>query len=511
MGKEIVRAKEFITEVNMSPGHLSRFIAQYGSNAIAGFEAELVFPGDYDEERSNGDRNYDRDERILDSTDLDEVQEFYHGEDLFVLHKDYNKYVDDSFEQHVNSNHRHLYNDLESEDPDFAELSFYEQEQIIINAAKETFDQPDLGQYLRDEHQCKMMSDLADEYNLEYPHLIEKETFEESCDSLSYYLQMGLDATVEISNSYHGGTRDNETWVLEPDSSINHNEYEKGVEIISPPMQIPMMLTKMKRCFEIAERQGGVANNSCGLHVSVSLEGMDRTQTDYMKLVLFLGDRYVLEKFGRAANTFTESALTGVENYFISTRDNFPQDLTNHVKLLRAGLLDEAAKTMINTNVNRNTSVSVRSNYIEFRSMGNTDYLLRFDEVKETVLRYVTAYIIASNPQLYREEYLKKLAKVINPNGYQRLDPFVNYAAGQITKEEMVEQLKNLQKLRKHKKDLDQWNIDKYKPNKYAANPDPLDQNLPAPTGPTFQQPNADRWPDGITVQQDNDPRRLPN
>ena len=64
----------------------------------------------------------------------------------------------------------------------------------------------------------------------------------------------------------------------------------------------------MREFFEWAKGEGAYTNESTGLHVGVSLPGIGGN-IDYVKLALFLGDKYVLDLFDRDGNTYCKSAF----------------------------------------------------------------------------------------------------------------------------------------------------------------------------------------------------------
>jgi hypothetical protein len=50
--------------------------------------------------------------------------------------------------------------------------------------------------------------------------------------------------------------------------------------------------------------------------------------------------------------------------------------------------------------------------HIEFRHLGGTDYHKKWNEIKNTVARYARAFLIACDPEAYKDEYLKRLARI---------------------------------------------------------------------------------------------------
>ena len=75
------------------------------------------------------------------------------------------------------------------------------------------------------------------------------------------------------------------------------------------------------------------------------------------------------------------------------------------VELARAGLSKNKYSSV-------NISKLEKHGYLEFRIAGGENYHLKPRLVEEAILRYITALDIASDPNLYREEYLKKLTSL---------------------------------------------------------------------------------------------------
>jgi hypothetical protein len=91
------------------------------------------------------------------------------------------------------------------------------------------------------------------------------------------------------------------------------------------------------------------------------------------------------------------------------------------------------------------TSAHIKDGYIEFRSPGG-DYLSmesrgEYDDIKTTMLRFARAMYIAGRPDLERQEYAKKLYKLISPGAQDDgLKLFSEFAAGTISPEQLKKQ-----------------------------------------------------------------------
>jgi hypothetical protein len=168
--------------------------------------------------------------------------------------------------------------------------------------------------------------------------------------------------------------------------------------------------------------------------VSVPFKGGD---VDYLKLILFLGDEYVLQSFGREANTYTKSAMSKFRENIKGGRS----DPMSVIKLMQHGLLELAHKEIQKgVGDGKYTSAHIQKGYIEFRSAGG-DWLAEEnadpEKLSSTMLRYARAMSIAANPAEERREYAKKLYKLVAPEGDSELALFSQFAAGELTAEQL--------------------------------------------------------------------------
>jgi len=297
----------------------------------------------------------------------------------------------------------------------------------------------------------RWMSDVANEFSLMWPVVTytgsssEGGWNQDEAERLADDLHERLGVRTKVSGGYHSATRDDETWIFEPDSSLDADDSDNmSMEIVSPPMPLETCLSMMEDFFEWAEENGAYANSSTGFHMGVSLphRGGD---VDYVKLALFLGDEHVLNEFGRASNHFCEAAMKKIRG---RVRNN-KEAVTGALTLMRSNLLELAQKSLEinNHGFGKYTSINPKggvdstrpdkergAKYIEFRSAGGSNYFEDIDRLKNTLLRYAKAMTVAANPAAERNEYYKKLYKLISPpEGDPSLDLFSRFATGEIS------------------------------------------------------------------------------
>ena len=321
----------------------------------------------------------------------------------------------------------------------------------------------------------RWMSDIAEEFNLMWPVITytgqssEGGWSDENARELASDLSDTLDVKTKVSGGYHTASRDDKTWIFEPDSSLDSDDSDNmAVEIVSPPMPLEECLRKMEDFFAWAEDKGAYANSSTGFHMGVSLphRGGD---VDYVKLALFLGDEHVLREFGRSGNHFCEAAMKKIRNRVKGNKEA----VGSAMELMKHNLIELAQKaleinnhgfgkyTSINPkggNDNTNPAKERGAKYIEFRSAGGSNYFEDIDKLKNTLLRYAQAMTIAANPAAERKEYYKKLYKLISPpEGDPAIDLFSRFATGAISAEDLKKQWADKQLEKEPKGDWVLW------------------------------------------------------
>lgn len=433
-----MRAKEFINELNMSPGKLIGFAqSSVGQQIVAGFEAELVFTklngGSSPDDESVPD--YDRDEDIGRNTDIIDIKGFFdlHKSEITKINQDYEDYVLEKWEEYEDESRVDTYHSVRNDEE---ELAAREDEgdtdaidrlyDLTTDRMREDFDhdyRPTVKDWLRHEG-IYTMSDLSREYDYIWPHMKAVGDWRESADTVADYISGITGKKSEVFSEYHGDTKYPNIWYVEPDGSIECEPYEFGAEVVSPPMPLTDLLAAMETVLGgLASNYGASSNKSTGLHIGVSMNGVPNANVDYVKLVLFLGDEYISSQFARVNSTYAKNAIFDLQ----SKAGNLDQrEMAAIYSDMRDGMASSAATIISKRNHNRAMSVNMKDNYIELRSMGN-DYMEKIPLVKNMVLRYAQAYAVAVDPEAYKQEYAKKLAKLIGSTGNDELAPFIRY------------------------------------------------------------------------------------
>ena len=299
----------------------------------------------------------------------------------------------------------------------------------------------------------RWMSDVSNRFDLGWPYMTSNNDGDGNIDieNVATSLEDVVQMPVTASGGYHQATRKPGVWIVEPDSSLRAaNDEDGGLEIISPPMPIEQAMQKLQAVIDWAQKRGCYTNSSTGLHMGVSLPGQQsfaeaendaepapvaEKPIDFVKLALFLGDQHVLKQFEREANNYCRSSLEKLK-----AKNWSPQQIATAMEKMRGNLINLAYKDLADRSPGRD-SINMKDNYVEFRSAGG-DYLSKESDqgmafLENTLLRYVRALAIAGDPAAERQEYAKKLYKLISPEGDTTLDLFSKFATGEISSEQL--------------------------------------------------------------------------
>lgn len=494
----IVEAQSELFEVKMSPNSLKKLAG--GIDALVGIEFEMIVPDvgsiDDDDDREY-EPDYGRDER---ATDIDDIVRFFGEEDDYTgqnnserdldrlqeeLQEKFYEWQSEKIDEQWNSDEgreffaKWVKNNVDPDDiadyvekdedlfgnrnPDgsdymeFIEAAWengfdddnYQNAYDEFREDKQNEGDFDEQEFLRDIG-IRDMSDVASRVRADIMWPYYESNYggdgEMNLESLADEFSDVIGRKVHYSTGYHSGPRTSDAYTIEPDSSLSGSGDDAGLEFISPPLPIDEALEDVKKVKEWADDKGAYTNRTTGLHLNVSVPGFDQEKLDFVKLTLLLGDKYLLDRFGRSANTYCKSAMDIIEEAPSA------QDKELLFKKLKDNLETMASKVIHSGRVGKFTSINPKDNRVEFRGPGGDWLGQNFDKIEETLYRCVVALDAAVDPEKYRKEYLKKLTKMFAPTKGSLEDVFVQYAAGTITREELKNKLKYTQSQRKKEK-----------------------------------------------------------
>jgi hypothetical protein len=230
-------------------------------------------------------------------------------------------------------------------------------------------------------------------------------SFKNTASTMAKFLEKVLKEPVGVNATGY------DHWNLTHDTSIKDSEGRSdeedqdgvGVEIVSPPLAPTLALEQLAAVLNILDTYGIETNESTGIHVNISLSNMENF--DPLKLVLFMGDEHVLKKFDRSTNAFTQSQIKRVIDS-ISLTGKLPKTADELITVGREGLAETGKYFSVN--------LQHLPKYLEFRAAGGKDYHRRLRDIREVVGRWLTAVELAAHPEMQRQEYLKKVMKLID-------------------------------------------------------------------------------------------------
>ena len=471
-------------EINMGSKNLRREAAKTG--AIAGMEFEMIVPGIKSEDPEQ-EPDYDQDERC--SSIEDAVRFFHDGDyngrrdverlrermqDDFIewrddkIGNDWDTDGDDYVREWVANNVDESEWNNNEDDPEAS------REEKLDNFAANVYNDPG-GDYhqqaydeFREENQdsydesdwldaedLDRMSGVEQMYGMNWPYWTSMNSGEIDADQVADEFSQAVGREVRVNTRYHqSGARpdhNNQFYVVEPDGSLEGDSPgDEGLEFVSPPMPLDELLKDLNAVKTWAGRMGVYTNQSTGLHINISVPEYNKDRLDFVKLALLLGDEYVLKQFGRASNTYARSALGKVRER-VRQRPEEAQRLLDKMK----GQMGELASKAIHGGyTDKYTSINTKDGHIEFRSPGGDWLDDNFDKIENTLLRFTVAMSAALNPEAYREEYQKKLYKLLTQDqkDSDTIRYFSDYVAGKIPKAALRSFVKQAQLERKVKR-----------------------------------------------------------
>ena len=515
---------EYLGEIRMSPTNLRAEAAKTG--AMAGMEFEMIVPNVRVDEEPEYEPDYDQDQRTRSFSDI--VNFFYDGDyngrrDVVRLEEELQEQFEEWLEEQIFANwqddgidylrdyieNNGYFDDAEAnEEATNALQAEYgndispEDFQKMLDAlVKEKFDEfvqdqwDNQGSYyddaldqFRDEQRQDIdesdwlhehypyMTDIQNNFDIAWPYYYDTNEGAGDMDieSVADDFSRAVGMKVNWSSSYHGGRREPDAYVVEPDGSLDPNDSDDGgLEFVSPPMPIDKMIDQLNKVKAWAGDYGCYTNRSTGLHINISVPNYDLAKLDYVKLALLLGDKYILDQYGRSSNTYAKSALGKVQD--LIKRD--PSKGKELLDKMRGHMEDLATKSIHSGSTDKYTSINTKSGYIEFRSPGGDWLDANFDKIENTLLRFTVALSAAMDPAAYREEYLKKLYKLLEPvaeeakglfgkGAKDTVKYFADYVAGKTPKAALRSFVKQAQLERRLKKgNLDGqqywWRVDR--------------------------------------------------
>lgn len=490
--------ERILDEVRMSPTTLSQMAAK--ANATAGIEFEMFVPNaTIEDDDGEMEQDYDEDQRTGSFSDIESF--FYDGDWngrrdvqrlMERLQMEFNEWLADKEIDAWNSDGKEFFQDeiegefdvreaieqakLDAEEYGTDDLTPEKYEKLIsriVQRKKEDwldqewndegsdyqrirdefrenfFDDPpfDDQDFLRDMG-YRYMSDIEGMADISWPYWRPSggDGGEYDVATIAQDFEQAIQRPVTTGGYHSGASRQTDNYRIESDSSLHPDDHDDaGLEFISPPLPLNDMISDLDKVVKWAKGRGCYTNSSTGLHMNVSIPGYSRRNLDFVKTVLFLGDRYILEQFNRESNTYCASALGTIE----AVVKHSPQRIEQMMDRMRTNLNDLASRILHDAQTNKYTSINVHDNWIEFRSPGGDWLDEDLPKLKDTLLRCVVALDIGCHPDKFKQEYGKKLYQFLDKNTKTGtpnvIQLFANYSAGELDRDMLGYYIKKIQ------------------------------------------------------------------
>ena len=428
--KEFELTEDELFELKMSPTNLKKMAAETG--AIAGIEFEMYVPNasEADEDEYGSEPDYEMDESFPTGRGYQsEVIDFFRGGDggsprstirnaLDRLSEDYWSWKEENFEGWFNDNDSLLDDYLREElpqDQDESDEEYIERlgsndreseraRDRAMERVREDYDQEDQWEEFLSDNDIRSMSDFGNNYDLEWPYYNYPESGGGNIDinDVASDFQSAIGRRVKSGGYHSGASSQTDNYRVETDSSLSEpdNPEDGGLEFISPPLPLDEMLSDLEKVVKWAARNDCYTNSTTGLHMNVSVPGVELSKLDYVKLAIFLGDEYVLDQFGRAGNSYCQSAMENIRKIARTQ----PDKVMTMLQQMQGNLSAMASKIVHTGTTNKYTSINTQDGYIEFRSPGGDwlgEYAADPGKINNTLLRFTVALDVAMKPEAF--------------------------------------------------------------------------------------------------------------
>jgi hypothetical protein len=413
----MITFKKFLSEAAMNRSVYADILKSVGSSALIGLEFEMVVPNSSPFFPKQVDR---KTEQIKNINSFSELWEYFKltSVDDRTINLSYRNWLSNKEEEYIDTRWEEYLDDDEVEEDGLnaAESTARIKAGKKFNPNKLTRDVW-ASQEFNNFSEVITSFKLAPQYgwvdkeeNTVYSEdLQSRSNWKLSADIAAKALGEVLNAKVKVSESPGKGY---DSWKIVPDTSITNGKLSTGIdddfkgigiEIISPPLPAADGIAVIGKVFQFMQDNQLETNTSTGIHINISIPDLAK-KLDALKMVLFMGDEYVLKQFDRVTNVFSASQIQHIIDGI---------QLTGEVPKTGEALLDAAQKSLSSAKYRSVNLGHLEDGYLEFRAAGGGDYHKKLELITDTVGRWLTAVVRASDPTIERNEYLKKVSKLL--------------------------------------------------------------------------------------------------
>ena len=495
--------EEEVDEVNMSPGALADFAKTDAAKRIrVGWEAEMLVPdmsGNDDDEDDEDDYdiepNWDENRSIrFDFNWRNQIQDFWRdGDHNFSSRREIERAVeamDEEYQEHVSAQLADYLdseegmaalmasireNEAGTEDLSDEEISELDDYANFLESATDDVRDRWTSEYLSDDsnfvdwaenNSLDDMIGFSNHFDLSWPYqtpVSNRSGGRVNMESLSKEFSKFSGYPTRVGS--YSTRPDDQTGVFKTDSSIKLMDLPSnysGVEFASAYLPYDESVDMLNKFYKWAGDIGAETNASCGFHMGISIPDQNSSNVDVLKFVLFLGDNKVLKDFGRETSTWTKSTIDRMNLMSLAGGDKYEAALAAMKQGLNAAATAQIKNTALPVSSDRGgdryMSVNYKSDYIEVRSAGGNVFEMK-DKILETMNRYVRVLALAADPEAEKQEYAKKLYKLLSSSSSIKgnddtIRYFSQYAAGTLPSTALKSFVRQTQSQRKRDREI---------------------------------------------------------
>lgn len=205
---------------------------------------------------------------------------------------------------------------------------------------------------------------------------------------------------------------------ISPDSSVNPDE---GAEAVSdPPEELNAAMDTLERMLSVIHSYG-FTDNQTGLHMSVSLRGVDMTKENFniVKVMLLMDEPFV-HQFFPERNTNVQRVMKeiGSQNRQRILLEMVKESIIDGdtISAIENNLTDTVIRAGKSTGLNINDlgNFDVNKRRIEFRYLGGKDYEKRLDTISFFAHRLIFMIKLGFDDEFAERDYMKRLVRFVD-------------------------------------------------------------------------------------------------
>lgn len=288
--------------------------------------------------------------------------------------------------------HGIIYAPIDPEDVELGEYIWKNSDQTeIVNIREDLYALEDMLEYFdTDIEELRDLTSSSWEYE-------ESEQFSSAFND--WYARNSQSGKIGYIQDILRSNRDLMNWFATEEAQI-----EVDVEVITDIMQLEDGIRKLKKMLGIMRRDEKISTNSAtGLHINIGTFE-DFNKIDWLKFLIVYHPRLALSQFGREFNTYAMDRMSQIikDLEFGKVVDAQSMNAVNEIVIKNSQKMSSVNLSKLRT-----------KKHIEIRAPGGADYEDKENIIVNQIQRAVRALEIASDPNAYRNEYLKKLYNLI--------------------------------------------------------------------------------------------------